>query len=207
MRVAAVVLAAGKSERMGRNKLLLKVRGKPLIELVLDALDTSKVDEIILVLGNKPWEIANAVRPQLNRIKLVVNESYEEGMTSSFKAGLKQIKHAEAAFLVLGDQLILEPKFLNVMIEAMQRPGGKALIVSPIYKGKKGHPLLFSKNLFNEILNLKESEVIRDVVHRHINQLLTINQPKWTIMDIDTPEDFADAVRVFEETLQRSQRA
>ncbi len=207
MRVAAVVLAAGKSERMGRNKLLLKLRGKPLIELVLDALEASEVDEIIIVLGNKPWEIAKVIKPQLNRIRLVVNESYEEGMTSSFKTGLMQIKHAEAALLVLGDQLILDPKFLNIMIEAMERNRGKALIVSPIYEGKKGHPLLFSKNLFNEILSLKESEVIRDVVHRHIDQLLTIDQPKWTITDIDTPEDFADAVRVFEETLPRSQRA
>jgi molybdenum cofactor cytidylyltransferase len=206
MRVAAVVLAAGKSERMGRNKLLLKLRGKTLIEIILDALETSKVDEIIVVLGNKPREVADVVKPRLNRIRIIVNKNYEEGMTSSFKTGLKQIEHADAALLILGDQLILDPKFVNVMIKEMEKNRGKALIVSPIYEGKKGHPLLFSQELFNEIFSLKEGEVIRDIVHRHIDQLLTIDGPGWTKMDIDTPKDFADAARLFKENTLSSKR-
>ncbi len=199
MRVAAVVLAAGKSERMGRNKLLLKLRGKTLIELILDALEASKVGEIVVVLGNKPWEIADAIKPRLNRIKTVVNERYEDGMTSSFKTGLRQIGRADAAFLVLGDQPILDPRFLDIMIEQMEKNRGKALIVSPIYRGKKGHPFLLSKELFSEILSLKEGEVIRDIIHRHSDQLLTVEGVGWTIMDIDTPEDFARAVQLLEE--------
>jgi molybdenum cofactor cytidylyltransferase len=206
MRVAAVVLAAGKSERMGRNKLLLKLRDKTLLDLILDALVASKVDEIIVVLGNKSWEIADVIKPRLNRIRMVVNERYEEGMTSSFKTGLKRIEHADAAILVLGDQLILDPKFLDVMIEQMERNKGKALIVSPIYKGKKGHPFLLSKELFNEILSLNESEVIRDVIHRHIDKLLTIEGARWTIMDIDTPKDFTEAIRLLEENTLSSGR-
>jgi len=189
MKVVAVVLAAGKSERMGKNKLLLKLKGKTLIALILDALEASKVDEIIVVLGNKPWEIADVIKPRLNRIRIVVNERYEEGMTSSFKTGLGHIEHADAALLVLGDQLILDPIFVNVIIKQMEKSRGKVLIVSPIYKGKRGHPVLFSKELFNEILNLEENEVIRDVIHRHSDSLLTIEGAEWTVMDIDTPKD------------------
>jgi molybdenum cofactor cytidylyltransferase len=136
MKVAAVVLAAGKSKRMGKNKLLLKLAGKRLIDHILDALEASEIDEIIVVLGSKPWEISDVVKPRLNRVRIVVNEKYEEGMTSSFKTGLKQIEHADAALLVLGDQLILDPKFINRMIEQMEKNRGKTLIVSPIYKGK-----------------------------------------------------------------------
>jgi len=62
------------------------------------------------------------------------------------------------------------------MIKQMEKSRGKALIVSPIYKRKKGHPVIFSKELFNEILNLEENEVIRDVIHRHSDSLLTIEE-------------------------------
>jgi len=199
MRIVAVVLAAGKSERMGKNKLLLKLRGKALIELILDALEASKIDEIIVVLGNKPWEITDVIKPRLNHIRIIVNENYEEGMISSFKTGLKQIEFADAVLLILGDQLILDPKLVNALIEEMEKHRGKALIVSPIYKGKRGHPLLISHELFSEILSLKEDEVIRDVVHRHIDQFVNIDGPEWTKMDIDTPKDFADAALLLKE--------
>jgi len=206
MKTAAVVLAAGKSDRMGKNKLLLKLGGKRMIDHVLDALEASKVDEIIVVLGYKPWEVMKVVEPRLNHVRIVVNERYEKGMTSSFKIGLKQVERVDAALLVLGDQLILDPKFITVMIERMERNRGKALIISPIHKGKKGHPFLLSKELFDEILSLKENEVIRDVIHRHVDKLLTIHGAKWTIMDIDTPKDFAEAVRLLEESTLSSDR-
>ncbi len=199
MKTTAVVLAAGKSERMGRNKLLLKLDGKRLIDHILDALENSKVDEIFVVLGNKPWEITDAVKSRLNRTRIVVNERPEEEMTSSFKAALKQIQYADAVLLVLGDQLIPDPKFINTLIEEMEEKRGKVLIVSPVYRGKKGHPLLFSKQLFKEILNLKKDETIRDIIHRHSDMLLSLEGEEWTIRDIDTPKDFEEAKRLLEE--------
>lgn len=96
-----------------------------------------------------------------------------------------------AAFLILGDEPILDNNFLNAMIQHMENSRGRALLVSPIHKGKKGHPLLVHKQLFSEILGLEKTETMRDVVHRHADRLLTIAAPEWTIMDIDTPEDYA----------------
>ncbi|MCK4953270.1 hypothetical protein KAS14_05760, partial [Candidatus Bathyarchaeota archaeon] len=74
-------------------------------------------------------------------------------------------------------------------------------IVSPIHKGKRGHPVLFSKELFDEILSLRKNMMIREVIHRHSDLLLTIKADRWTTMDIDTPKDFMMAMRLLEENL------
>jgi len=184
------VLAAGKSERMGQNKLLLRLNGERLIDNILDALAASSIDEQVVVLGHKADEVIEAIKPRLNRIKITINKDYEQGMASSFQKGLQLLSHVDAVFLVLGDELILDPNVLRLMIKQMEKNRGEALIVSPIHKGKKGHPLLFQSRLFNEILNLKSSQTIRHVVHRHADKLVTVEAPEWTIMDIDTPEDY-----------------
>jgi len=191
MIVGAVVLAAGKSERMGQNKLLLPLNGKALIEGVLNALSAAGIGEQVIVLGYKPEQVVEALKPRLNTLKIMVNEDYEQGMISSFQVGLQMMSYVDAAFLVLGDEPIFDPNLLNKMIQQMENSQGKALIVSPIHKGKKGHPLLFHRRLFTEILSLKSPQTIREIVHRHADRLLTIEAPQWTIMDIDTPEDYA----------------
>jgi molybdenum cofactor cytidylyltransferase len=190
MIIGAVVLAAGKSERMGQNKLLLRLNGERLIDNILDALATAGVNEQVVVLGHKAEELIEALKPRLNGVKITVNKDYEQGMTSSFKTGLQLLSHVDAVFLVLGDEPIFEPEFLRLMIGQMEKNRGEALIVSPIHKGKKGHPLLFHSRLFEEISNLKNSQTIRDVVHRHADKLVAVEAPQWTIMDIDTPEDY-----------------
>jgi len=190
MITGAVVLAAGKSERMGQNKLLLRLNGERLVDNILDALAAANVDEHVIVLGHNAKEVIKAVKPRLNRVKITVNRDYEQGMTSSFKTGLHLLLHVEAVFLVLGDEPIFDPKVLRLMIGQMEKSRGEALIVSPIHEGKKGHPLLFHSRLFEEILNLKNSLSIRDVVHRHADKLVTVEAPKWTLMDIDTPQDY-----------------
>lgn len=191
MKTAAVVLAAGKSERMGNNKLTQIMNDRSLIDHVLDALEHTKINQIIVVLGNKPDEIRSILEHRSGRIEIVINEEFEQGMTSSFKAGLRRAKMADAVFLVLGDQLILHPTCIDQAIELMAE--AKPLIVSPIYKGKKGHPLLFSRELFQEILDLKETEIIRDIVQKHRRNILTINADDWVVTDIDNPEDLEKA--------------
>jgi molybdenum cofactor cytidylyltransferase len=187
----AVVLAAGKSERMEQNKLFLRLNGKTLLDNILDAVAAAGIDEQVIVLGHKPELVIEAIKPRLRTLKIAVNEDYEQGMTSSFKKGLQTLPYVDAAFLVLGDEPIFDPNLLKLMVQQMDNSQGKALIVSPIHKGKKGHPLLFHRQLFAEILNLKNPQTIRDIVHRYADRLLTIEAPQWTIMDIDTPEDYA----------------
>jgi molybdenum cofactor cytidylyltransferase len=191
MIVGAVVLAAGKSERMGQNKLFLSFNGKTLLDNVLDAVTAAGISEQVIVLGHEPELVNEALKPRSPTLKITVNEAYEQGMTSSFQTGLRLLSHVDAAFLVLGDEPIFDPKLLKVMMHKMESSLGEALIISPVHNGKKGHPLLFHRQLFPEILNLKNSQTIRDIVHLHIDRMLTVEAPQWTILDIDTPDDYA----------------
>ena len=190
MIVGAVVLAAGKSERMGQNKLLLSLNGRTLIDNILDALADAGIDEQVVVLGYKPTELLETLGQRIEKVKVAINMDFEFGMTSSFQKGLQQLKTVDAAFLVLGDEPIFDPKILLSLIEQMEQRRDKALIATPIYNGQKGHPLLFHSQLFAEILDLKSSQTIRDVVHSRADKLVKIEAPQWTTMDIDTPEDY-----------------
>ncbi len=194
MRVAAVVLAAGKSERMGLNKLLLKVGGRGILDRLFDALHSSEMDEVLVVLGHRPQDI----RPiaEAHNARVVINTDYEEGMTSSFKAGLRHV-YADAAFLFLGDQLGLEAELLDRMTATMECDQD-ALIVSPVHRGRRGHPVLFRNSLFPEILSLSPGETVRDVVLRHEASHRLVEGDLWCTLDIDTPEDFEEARRLFE---------
>jgi CTP:molybdopterin cytidylyltransferase MocA len=67
------------------------------------------------------------------------------------------------------------------MVEAMQNSGGKAQIVTTVFNGKKGHPVLFHKDLFNEILTLSPNQTLSDIVQAHSDRVVTVEAPEWTI--------------------------
>jgi len=194
LRLAAVVLAAGKSERMGRNKLLLEVAGRPILSRILDAISASTVEELIVVLGHRPEELERIA--EAHGAEVVLNPAYEEGMTSSFRAGLRMVS-ADAAFLVLGDQIGLEAGLLDRMAAAMEADP-EALIVSPVHGGRRGHPVLFRRPLFQEILGLGPGETVRDVVLGHDADHRLVEGGVWCVLDIDTPEEYEEARRLFE---------
>jgi len=192
LRVAAVVLAAGKSSRMGRNKLLLEVDGATVLDRLLASL-TSVLGEVIVVTGKDPEPIR--VIAESRGTSVVHNPNYEEGMTTSFRAGLRAAS-ADAVFLVLGDQIGLEPSLLLRMIDMMEGDQS-ALIVSPAYGGRRGHPTLFRRPLFSEILGLRGEETLKDVVLRHETEHRTVEGDEWTVLDLDTPEDYEHALRLW----------
>lgn len=182
--IGVVVLAAGESRRMGANKLLLEIKGKRMIEWVVGSF-RDVAEDIIVVLGYKP-EVVKPVLEELG-VRWVVNENYREGMVSSFKEGLRELENCDAAFLALGDQPFVDKGYLSKAIDAWK---GGAKIASPVYKGKKGHPVLFDKSLFGEILSLERHEFIRDVIRRHKSEHHLVEAGEWAVMDLDSPEDF-----------------
>jgi molybdenum cofactor cytidylyltransferase len=195
LRTAAVVLAAGKSQRMGRNKLLLEFSGRKVIDRLLDALDSSMVDEIYVVLGHRPEQLT--ARVGAYRAIPVINPDYKDGMTVSFKAGLGRVQ-GDAAFLVLGDQVGLDPVLLGRMVDAL-RSDPHALIVSPVHEGRRGHPVLFRRALFPEILGLGLDKTLRDVVDGHEEAHRLVEGDLWCTLDMDTPEDYERIRRLIEE--------
>lgn len=192
MRTGAVVLAAGKSSRMGTNKLLLEVGGRSVLDRLLDSL-TQAVDEIVIVTGNNPEPIN--VIAAAHGIRVAHNSDHEKGMTTSFQAGLRALRSVDAAFLVLGDQLGLAPEFLRRMIAAMDDVPG-TLLVSPTDDGKRGHPVLFRSSLFGEILAL--TGTLKEVVDAHAGAHVDVEGGEWSTRDFDTPADFERAKRLYE---------
>ena len=193
MRLSAIILAAGKSERMGRNKLLIEFGGRPLLSWVLDAVEASRVDEAIVVLGHKPQELSPILRAY--DVEEVYNPDYELGMTTSFQAGLRRAS-GDAAFLILGDQLGLKPELLDEMARVMERDP-EALLVSPMYQGRRGHPVLFHKTLFHEILALPPGTPIKMVVDQYEAHHRYVEGDLWCVFDLDTPEDVERAKLLF----------
>ena len=192
MRTGAVVLAAGKSSRMGANKLLLEVGGRTVLDRLLDAL-TQAVDEVVVVTGNSPEPIR--VIASSHGVRIAHNPDHEKGMTTSLQAGLRTISGVDAAFLVLGDQLGLRPELLRRMIAAMEDIPS-ALIVSPIHEEKVGHPVLFRSSLFGEILAL--TGTIKEVVDTHLCSHVNVEGGEWSTDDFDTPADFERVKCLFE---------
>ncbi|MGZ4862805.1 MAG: nucleotidyltransferase family protein [Halobacteriota archaeon] len=190
MMTAAIVLAAGKSERMGQNKLLMRMDGGTLLDTVLNAIAAADIRETVVVVGHNAEEIIKVVSLKRDAPLIVINRDYAQGMASSFQTGLRLLPYVDAAFLVLGDQPILDKNLLDIMMSKL-RDNRETLIVSPIYQRKKGHPVLFRRELFGEILGLNQNETIRDVIHRHAGRLRTVEAPEWTIVDMDTQEDYA----------------
>jgi CTP:molybdopterin cytidylyltransferase MocA/8-oxo-dGTP pyrophosphatase MutT (NUDIX family) len=191
-RFGAVVLAAGKSSRMGENKLLLMVGGKTVLDRLLDAL-TQAVDEVVVVTGNNPDPIRAIT--SAHGVHVAHNPDHEKGMTTSFQAGLRAMGDVDAVFLVLGDQLGLASELLRRLAAVMEDVPG-ALIVSPVHNGKRGHPVLFRSSLVAEMLAL--TGMLKEVVDRHADAHVHVEGGEWSTLDFDNPEDFKRAKRRFE---------
>ena len=194
LRTAAIVLAAGKASRMGANKLLFTVGDKVVLVKLLDVLIKS-VDEVVVVTGYDPEPIATMA--QINGARVIHNPDHEKGMTTSFQAGLRVTEDTDAFFLVLGDQLGLKPDLIRKM-KAVMEDTPSALIVSPVYLCKRGHPVLFRATLRQEIQALSHAESLKDVVERHAISHVYVEGDEWNTIDFDTPGDFERAKKLFE---------
>jgi molybdenum cofactor cytidylyltransferase len=196
LKTAAVVLAAGKSSRMGVNKLLLDVEGETVLDRLLESL-TQTVDDVVVVTGFNPDPVTKIAKA--HNVFIAYNPDYEKGMTTSFQAGLNVVKGSDAVFLVLGDQIGLRPEFLKRMLAALEDLPG-ALIVSPTHNGNRGHPVLFNALLFSEILGHRGT--LKEVVDGHADAHVSIEGDEWSVIDFDTPDDFNRAKHLFRKKLR-----
>ena len=195
MMFSAVVLAAGKSERMGKNKLLIKIGKKTLLERLLDTIKASNITETIVVLGHNPTELKSIV--EAHGVTVVVNPNYEEGMISSVKTGFQKVK-TNASFLCLGDQVTLNEEIFTKMMHAMET-NLDAMIVSPVYQDRRGHPVLFREKTFSKILNLNPKQTLKEVVSIYEENHFEVEGDIFCILDIDTPKDLKNLKKLLQD--------
>ena len=186
--VAAVVLAAGASTRLGQPKQLAPIGGRPALAYTLDALRASSVGRIVLVLGHHADAIAAAL--DLTNITIVRNDGYAEGQSTSVRAGVKSLgDDVAAALMVVGDQPLLAPTVVDTIVRAYEQTGGPFIV--PVYAGEWGNPVLLARATWPLLDNLKGDTGARPILRKHIDMVLEVPVPGSLLDDIDTPDDYA----------------
>jgi len=196
--IIAVILSAGESSRMGRPKALLPIDGVRFIERIVATLKSTRVDEIITVLGHNAEEMRQKVSDL--PVKIVVNPDYKQGQLSSLIAAIRSIESGEnhhrvdAILVHLVDHPYINVDLVNLMIDRFYET--KQLIVVPRYRGRRGHPVIFSRALFAELLAAPLDQGAKTVVHAHRDQTLEIDTDDAGVtVDIDTPEEYRKHIK------------
>ena len=186
--ISAIVTAAGESTRMGRPKPLLQWQGVPLIRYQVDSLVAAGVDEVVVVLGHHYESIRQSV-PDTSS-KIVYNQDYRHGKTTSVIKGVGSLSSISTDLVLLAVDQPRPAKLIASVIDNHVR--NNALITSPRYQGRGGHPLIFSASLRNELESItSEGQGIREVFDAHrgeVNEVL-VNDPLFRV-DLNTPSEY-----------------
>lgn len=187
--IEGLVLAAGLSSRMGTNKLLLEVNGSAIIEKTVAILLGTAVSGVSIVLGS----CSNEIRRLLDKypINFIYNSNYKSGMSYSIKSGIDAMMERidiDAVLIMLGDMPLIDSSTVNRLIEEYEN--NCSLIIVPRYNGRSGHPVLFSREMFESILEIKGDNGAREVVNKFLDQVLFVDvDDSGIIIDLDTKED------------------
>ena len=187
-RIAAVILAAGMSSRMGGAKQLLRLGEHTLLEHVLENVRTSGVADIVLVLGHAAETIRKSI--DAKNLNIVVNDAYREGMGSSLRTGVSALPaEIDAAFIVLADQPFVQPSTLRLLTDRYRE--SNAQIVIPMYKGFRGNPVLLDRSVFPEVMALTGDIGCRAIFGKHLEGIAKVPvEDLGILLDVDSQEDF-----------------
>jgi molybdenum cofactor cytidylyltransferase len=190
--VWAIILAAGESKRMKVPKMLLPFHGKTMIEKVVENVAGSEVFRTLVVVGSFRDEVSGAISQ--TGVSSCYNDNYRNGMLSSVKCGFKNLPALYDAVLVFpGDQPFIEPVVINSLIKAYRKTG-KGIII-PVYRGKRGHPLLIDFKYRKSVETLPEDEGLRSLAKRYPEDVFEVKtQSSGILKDFDTKEDYLNEI-------------
>lgn len=199
--INAIVLAAGQSKRMGKLKPLLKFadsaeatspreggNDKTFLEHIISVLKHSEVDRITVVLGAEAETIRKSV--DLSGTNIVINKNYQKGQLSSLIAAIRQSpQDTDAILLCLVDHPFITEEVVNKIVRTFKETNSP--IIVPVFDKERGHPTLFSKSLFHELLNAPQEQGARYVLYSNEDKILELDVSERGISTgIDTPADY-----------------
>jgi molybdenum cofactor cytidylyltransferase len=182
--IAAVVLAAGHSRRMGENKLLVEVDGAPMVARVVDAARASRAARIVVVTGHQ----ADAVRAVLagRAVEIVHNPDHAEGMASSLRTGVAAVGSADGAVVCLGDMPWVRAEVIDQLIARFDPAVGRDIVV-PHHRGKRGNPILWGARFFPEMARLSGDAGARSLLEAHADSAVSVEvDDPSVLLDVDT---------------------
>ena len=192
--ISAIILAAGKSIRMGQNKLLLRWKNKTVIEHVVSIFAKAGIDDILVVTGGEHERVQEVITKcsQDYPVQNVYNKDYENGeMLSSIQCGLRYFteKVTEATMIGLGDQPQVQEGSVRMVRDAYLQT--KSLLIMPSFQMRRGHPWLVARSFWNEILEMNPPQTPRHFLNAHAEDICYVEMDTSSILaDLDTPEDY-----------------
>ncbi len=195
-RVAVLLLAAGRSTRMGGpNKLLAETDGQPLVVHAVKAAHASQAVEVVVVLGHMADEVKAAVEkaaPPKSRLRFVQNPDFAEGLSTSVRAGIATLgKEIDAAIVQLGDMPGVNAALLDRLMAAFSPVEGRSICV-PTVGGKRGNPVLWDRRFFAEMDKLAGDSGAKHLIGEHADLVCEVEMAgEGAVTDIDTPEALA----------------
>jgi molybdenum cofactor cytidylyltransferase len=183
MNICAIILAAGKSTRMGQQKMLMPWGNTTVLGKVIHTLRASGMEDILLVTSPE-------IIPAVSHLPVRIMLNNDGEMLSSLQTGLNAQKSStKAALVCLGDQPQVEEGSVQSVCRAFQKSSSS--LVVPSYQMRRGHPWLVARALWDEILSLSPQQSMRDLMSAHSNEIEYVNLDTPTILqDLDTPEDY-----------------
>ena len=186
--ISAILLAAGEAKRMGKPKQLMPLGGKSILEHSLDNLLGSKVNEVIVVVGCEAEAVAKKVAARM--VRIAVNPAYKQGMSTSLVKGLELVSDgATAVMIALADQPFISSQVINQLIDEFETH--KKGIAVPVYKGRRGHPIIFAIKYRGELLELSGDAGGKEILERHPDDVLEVDTGSEDIhRDIDDMKSY-----------------
>jgi molybdenum cofactor cytidylyltransferase len=197
---AGIILAAGMSRRLGKPKQLLDLKGKYLLEWVLDASVGSELDKAFLVLGHQHQKIIQALDQYLRHpdIQVVINTDYRKGQSQSLRAGLLRAGHVfPSVMFLLGDQPMVDSGMINLLLHRFWNSDKD--ICTATHHGKRRNPVIFSKKWYDRLLEIKGDIGARKIIAANTRHVLMVKvEESKYFYDIDTDKDYENLLRVID---------
>ena len=191
--IAGIVLAAGRSARMGAPKPLLDLEGETFLARAERVLREGGCDTVLVVVP--PGEALGPMGAiaRTGGAQVIENPDPEAEQIDSLRLGLEAVGDAEAAVVLPVDVLVKDPEVVRALCDAWRQQ--RAPVARPVHGGRPGHPVLFARETWDELMAPDLEDGARDVVHRHLKEILEVEVgDPGVLVDIDTPEEYVRRV-------------